>query len=342
MIRNSEVFNKRIFEIRKTHPSNPRTHINWDKQLDNSLKQIVLKHDGKNWKGIAREMQEKYKDMFITAKKCRERWTCRVNPAVKKGPLTDAEMTLLLVYHASAGNNWLQLSKAIQNRHNNTLKNNFYSMVRSIVRKMAAGEIERTTALYLLESIYVSNVVAELLKKPEESSYGRSEMPPHLRSLVAKKAVTVEMCENYLKKVVASLVSRNAGRPMLRYLRQYTTLADLHKLFIAMASRLKLEVRSLAGNLSDLEITDAVESLILAALEAQVAPPLLARPSYVKPIISFKGNVPAYPYVAEIVLGLPGVNCVAGPRFEGGARGQTKSANGCRCLVTSLCHFHAR
>jgi hypothetical protein len=42
-------------------------------------------------------MQKKYNNVNITAKKCRERWTCKVNPAIKKGPLSDAEVLLLFL-----------------------------------------------------------------------------------------------------------------------------------------------------------------------------------------------------------------------------------------------------
>lgn len=324
MLGKYDVPNKKVFKICKSETPSSSLHIEWTKQLDNTLKQIVAAHEGKNWKGIAAEMQTQFNNPYITAKRCRERWTCRVNPAIKKGPLTDAEVLLLLIYHQQLHNNWSQLSKVIPHRYNNTLKNNFYSLVRSIIRKILIGDFERITGFYLLEAIYVSSVVAELLKQPEECKYGKGDMPPHICALIAEKGITQGMCEGYLRKVIEHLIVKYPERVVMKHLQEHNTLSKLEKLFVAVGSRIETEVRDLPGSLKDLEITDLVEELILKALEKELGPAMATLSAvfpYTNPLTNFKGSSYMYPFAADALPTVsPSFVLSPRPHFTGNGR----------------------
>lgn len=210
----------------------------------------------------------------------------------------------IFIHHHHLHNNWSQLSKVIPHRYNNTLKNNFYSLMRSVVRRILIGDLEKITGLYLLETVYVSSVVVELLQQPEESKYTKGDMPPHIHSLIAKKGIKKEICEEYLKKTVNLFLKKNPERSVLKRLEEYNTLTKLNDLFVQVASQLKTKVRNLPESLTEVEVSNTIEALILETLEKELTPPVyVGNPvfPYANPILSFKSNLYVYPFAPEVL-----------------------------------------
>ena len=161
--------------------------VDWTSQLDEHLAKLANEHKAKYWKSIAIRMRENFLNPNITAKKCRERWACCVNPGISKLSLTDAESLLLVFNHETLQNNWSKMAKKIPRRYSSTLKNNFYSLIRSVLRKITCNELSKVTALFFLQTIYISWVSIRLLENPPPPHKQKGAVPIHIYKLVQEK-----------------------------------------------------------------------------------------------------------------------------------------------------------
>ncbi len=208
-----------------------------------------------------------FHEQRLTAKTCRERWTCCVNPSINKLSLTDAEFLLLIISHQSIQNMWSRMSKIIPRRYSSTLKNNFYSLVRSFVRKVLSQEFKRVSALFLLQIIYVSWVIAQLLARPADFQRKRGTVPSHIHSLIVKKGVTKAMCEEYLHTVIKCVLSAYKGRPQLAPLDKCRSLSKLYDLFLAVSAPLRAKFLPHISEDGPMQSSEVVEEAIVSELE---------------------------------------------------------------------------
>ena len=256
-----------VFNITKPIPTG---RIDWTSQLDEYLGEVAIKHKCREWKNIAIDMQVKFANPQITAKRCRERWACCVNPEITKAALTDAECVLLLINHNNMQNRWSKMSKKLTQRYSSTLKNNFYSLVRSVLRKILSSELERVSCLYLLQSIYVSWIANKLLQ--QESSYKptKGDVPIHIQTLVLEKGLSVPKCENHLRGIVKGILSENSERIGLTPLKNYYTIQMFYDLFVSMAPSLEAKLEPMA-NIGSSAILDnnpeSIEEILLTEIE---------------------------------------------------------------------------
>ena len=81
------------------------------------------------------------------AKQCREHWINGLNPIAKKGGWTNEEDCLLFKNYSKFGNRWAKIASELPGRTENSIKNRFYSTLRSI-----ASSIDKTEPAYLIST----------------------------------------------------------------------------------------------------------------------------------------------------------------------------------------------
>lgn len=80
-------------------------------------------------------------------KQCRERWINFLSPDIKKSPWSAKEDLHLLRLQNDIGNKWAEISKHIEGRTENQVKNRFNSMIKKIKedKQQARQEVENVS-----------------------------------------------------------------------------------------------------------------------------------------------------------------------------------------------------
>lgn len=89
---------------------------------------VVSIHGIKHWGLIASALPTR------TGKQCRERWHNQLDPSIKKSPWTRDEERILMDAHRKHGNKWAEISKLLEGRTDNAVKNHFNSARRRLIR----------------------------------------------------------------------------------------------------------------------------------------------------------------------------------------------------------------
>lgn len=108
---------------RRFKPDKVRT--NWSKQEDHQLLALYEKY-GSNWQMISKEMIGGHR----TGKQVRERYLNKLDPKISKTPWTDYEDQIIIKNYQKIGKKWSEISKKLEGRPENTVKNRFYSCLR--------------------------------------------------------------------------------------------------------------------------------------------------------------------------------------------------------------------
>jgi len=87
-----------------------------------------------NWSVVARCIDGR------TAKQCRERWRCNLDPNINKNEWTVHEDLLIVNLQRELGNRWALLAKSLPGRTENAIKTRFRSLQRSNKRKWSVDE----------------------------------------------------------------------------------------------------------------------------------------------------------------------------------------------------------
>ena len=75
------------------------------------------------------------------------------------------EQATFLLYHMKFGNRWCDISERLKDRHNNMVKNRFYTTLRKIRGKIKAMDFKPKNHLELLEVYYMIMVMENYLEK---------------------------------------------------------------------------------------------------------------------------------------------------------------------------------
>jgi len=104
--------------------SNKKT---WSPEEDARLIELVELHGANNWTVIADELNSGKR-----SKQCRERFHNHLQADIKKGGWTEDEERSIFALQAEYGNQWAKIAAHFPGRTDNSIKNRFNSMMRSM------------------------------------------------------------------------------------------------------------------------------------------------------------------------------------------------------------------
>ena len=117
-----------ILQIQSNPLDKPSEQMNrgcWTQQEDDQLMSAVEQLGSKKWTDIARFVPSR------TSKQCRERWFNRLRPDLKHEPFEPWEDHLIIQKQKEIGNRWAMIAKELPGRSTNSIKNRWYSALRT-------------------------------------------------------------------------------------------------------------------------------------------------------------------------------------------------------------------
>jgi hypothetical protein len=105
-----------------------------DNRLTNEVNAFLDAGGEVNWSVIARCIEGR------TAKQCRERWRCNLDPQINKNEWSVEEDLMIVNLQRELGNRWALLAKSLPGRTENAIKTRFRSLQRSNKRKWSPQE----------------------------------------------------------------------------------------------------------------------------------------------------------------------------------------------------------
>ena len=115
-------------------------------QEDDSLTSIMQNTSNKvHWFQVSTLMRNEYGILNRTGKQCRERWHNHLDPTTRKREWTAEEDSIILNYQQQFGNQWAEISKFLNGRSDNNIKNHFYATIRRKIRKFNKYNHEKLT-----------------------------------------------------------------------------------------------------------------------------------------------------------------------------------------------------
>ena len=168
----------------------------WTLTEDKHLCNIVETHGAQNWNSIAKAMCEKFPLRVLTSKQCRERWHNSLEAGINHKKWTIPEQASLLLWHMKLGNQWYEISEKLKGRHNNMIKNRFYTTLRKIRGKIKTLDYRIKSSLEIVEVYYMISVMKNYVDKENPTiNAKRRRGVDYMFSLI--KDVTEKEIEKY-------------------------------------------------------------------------------------------------------------------------------------------------
>eukprot|EP00826_Nyctotherus_ovalis_P037311 TRINITY_DN3395_c0_g1_i3.p1 TRINITY_DN3395_c0_g1~~TRINITY_DN3395_c0_g1_i3.p1 ORF type:complete len:202 (-),score=27.51 TRINITY_DN3395_c0_g1_i3:458-1063(-) len=160
--------------------------VKWDAEQDGYLISLVVAYDGKRWSDIAACMNEKFSMCKRTSKQCRERWHYCLDLKINHNPWSRQEEATLLLAHMDYGNRWCDVTAYFKGRHNNMIKNRFYSILRKVKNKVHISDYSYQDELELIEMHYLTIVMMNYIRSPiPKEDYKRKRRTDFMHTVVS-------------------------------------------------------------------------------------------------------------------------------------------------------------
>lgn len=170
--------------------------VKWSAQQDNILSSLAVAYGAKNWNAIASCMNENFPSSVKTSKQCRERWHYCLDLKIDHKPWTKQEEATLLLVHMNYGNRWCDIASHLKGRHNNMIKNRFYSILRKVKNRIRNDVYTSQDQLEVIEMHYMTSVMINYIKNPiPAEDLRRRRGRDFMHTLV--NDITVDTLENF-------------------------------------------------------------------------------------------------------------------------------------------------
>ena len=188
-----------------TKQENLQSKKGWNEFEEEILLKIVESRGAKAWSSVAKELNAMAHEgnAVRLGKHCRERWYNHVDPNLVKGKWSEEEDNFILMQHQFIGNRWSEISKLMQGRTENSVKNRFKSLIRK--RSSVDGNSESSMFDMMNEkqmeiTMQASNYNALLLMSPQIINFNYGDMlnSPSEESFVRPTPIVVRPIQGKL------------------------------------------------------------------------------------------------------------------------------------------------
>lgn len=125
-----------------------------------------------SWNEIADAINSEFydKEFVRTGRHCRDRWVHHLNPKLSKSHWLLEEDLQIMEYVFSNGKKWANLSKIMNNRNEDSIRNRFIKLFKSFKIKEKEEKIKKNGSFY--EEQMIKKIIIDIKKKlaPEEKS----------------------------------------------------------------------------------------------------------------------------------------------------------------------------
>ena len=146
-----------------------RKRRHWTDEEDEAVRVTVENSPGSKWAEISKQLEQNYGISHRTGKQCRERWFNHLSPEVCKQPWSPEEQSTLFKRQQELGNIWAHIAGFLPGRSENSVKNQYYTMLKRQYRKFKGGEPKN---LKRYEEILGGQIIAALNKKLKQQQGG--------------------------------------------------------------------------------------------------------------------------------------------------------------------------
>jgi hypothetical protein len=133
----------------------------WAKEEDFLLVSLIASYGPRNWNFIADLVNKKFPMTKKTTQECRDRWQSKLDISISHSVWTKEEEALLMLYHMKHKNNWRAISNVFKKRHNDMVKNRFYSIFRRVKNKLRNFDLSHGNEIELYETYYILSIIEE-------------------------------------------------------------------------------------------------------------------------------------------------------------------------------------